>query len=136
MPRVKTGDTYFSMIIRLARTFKVSAFGAVLAYVMLLNVLLAGFAQAAMVDHSLNGAAIICGDTTPSGNKAAAPDKALMQHCQMCCLAAHNDMTLPPAVAALLARLGVVSAKLFPLNIAGADFARSHFSEARGPPLS
>jgi hypothetical protein len=124
------------MITRLARTFKVSAFGAMLAYVMLLNVLLAGFAQAAMVDHALNGAASICTDFAPSGNTGAAPDKALIQHCQMCCLAAHDDMALPPVVAAILARLGVVSAKLFPLEIAGMNLAKTQFTEARGPPLS
>jgi hypothetical protein len=134
------GPTQHGLIIfmlrQLARKFKGSAFSAILAYVLLLNVLLAGFAQAAMVDHAINGTAVMCTVITPVDDHAAAPDRALIRQCQMCCLAGQNSVAMPPVVTALLARLGVVSAKLFPLKIAGAVFTNTHFVEARGPPLS
>jgi hypothetical protein len=79
---------------------------------------------------------VICTYETPVGDTVAAPDKALMHHCQMCCLAAHDNTAMPPVVTALLARLGVVSAQLFPLEIVGPDFTTAYFAEARGPPLS
>jgi hypothetical protein len=123
------------MITRFAHKIKASAFSALLAYVLLLNVLLAGFAQAAMFDHAANSTAVICTVATSSGDNAAAPEKALMQHCQMCCLAAQDDLGLPPIVSQLLARLGVVSAKQFPLEIAGTHFTKTQFTEARGPPV-
>jgi hypothetical protein len=120
------------MIIRLTRTFRLSAFCVMLAYVLLLNVLLAGFAQAAMVDQSLSGVGVICTVATPDGEQKAAPDHA----CQMCCLAAQGQTGVPPIVMALIARLTVVSAILFPRETSGAEFNAASFAQARGPPVS
>jgi hypothetical protein len=124
------------MIIKLARTSIASAFSGFLAYVLFLNVLLAGFALAAMVDHAVNGTTVICSATTPGGDRAVAPDTALMRHCQICGLTAHDKVALPLMVTAMLARLGVVSAKLFPLEIISPNFTTAYFAEARGPPFS
>jgi hypothetical protein len=120
------------MIIRLARIFRLSAFSVVLAYALLLNVLLAGFAQGAMIDQSLSGGGVICTIGTPSGEQKTAPDHA----CQMCCLAAQGQAGVPPIVTALIARLMVVSAMVFPRETAGAAFNAANCAQARGPPLS
>lgn len=117
------------MMIRMAHKFKASAFGALLAYVMLLNVFLAGFAQAARVDQSLNG--VICSANMPENT---IKDKVL-HDCQMCCLAAQGQTGLPPVVKAPVARFTIVSAMLFPLNTIGAEFNAAHFAQARAPPV-
>jgi hypothetical protein len=119
------------MIIRFAHKIKASAFSAMLAYVLMLNVLLAGFAQAAILDQSLNGGGEICSVDMPDNT---AKDK-LLHNCQMCCLAAQGQTGLPPVVTALIARLTVVSAMLFPLKSVGAALNTAYFTQARGPPV-
>ena len=89
------------MIRALARTLRLSAFSAMLAYVLVLNVFLAGFAQAAAFEHAVNGGTEIC-VTDIDGNQIAgtdtapnnAGDKSSLHHCQTCCLSAHS--ALPP----------------------------------------
>jgi hypothetical protein len=119
------------MIIRFAHKIRASAFSAMLAYVLLLNVLLAGFAQAAMLDQSLNGDGDICTVDMPDNTTK---DK-LLHNCQMCCLAAQGQTGLPPVATALIARLTIVSAMLFPLKTAGAALTTAYFTQARGPPV-
>ena len=123
------------MIRALARSIKLSAFSALLAYVLVLNVFVAGFAQAAMFEHAGNGGAEICvtginADQTGSTNTT--PDKSSLHHCQTCCLFAHG--ALPPVAAQHFVRLTIVTALLFALESAGKALAFSGSHKARAPP--
>ena len=127
------------MIHALARTVRLSAFSALLAYVLVLNVFLAGFAQAAAFEHAVNGGTEIC-VTDIDGNQNAgtdtapntAGDKSSLHHCQTCCLFAHS--ALPPVAAQHFVRLIIVTALLFPLESAGTALAFSGSHNARAPP--
>ena len=123
------------MITSLAQRAKRSAFSALLAYVLALNVLLAGFAQAAIVDHALNGNAIIC-TVDGSASDQTQPDKPLQHQCQMCCPAAAGHFAPPPPVASCFARLTVASTLLFPLNDTGLHQLTLSFTKARAPPFA
>jgi hypothetical protein len=119
------------MIIRLAHKIRASALSALHAYVLVLNVLLAGFAQATILNQSQSGDGVICTVDMPDNTTK---DK-LLHNCQMCCLAAHGQTGLPPVVTALIARLTVVSAMLFPLTTTGGELNTAYFMKARGPPV-
>ena len=122
------------MIIRLARTFKASAFGAMLAYVMLLNVLLAGFAQAAIVNHALNGGVEICLPLSGDADTST-PDQRQSHRCQMCCLAAQGHVALSPVGAGFIEHFANISKLPFHREDATLR-AQTLFKEpARGPPF-
>ena len=124
------------MIRALARTIRLSAFSALLAYVLVLNVFLAGFAQAAAFEHTVNGGTEICLtgiNTDQNASTNTIPGKSSLHHCQTCCLFAHS--ALPPVAAQHFERLTIVTALLFPLKSAGTALAFSGSHNARAPPF-
>ena len=123
------------MIRALARTIRLSAFSALLAYVLVLNVFLAGFAQAAAFEHTVNGGTEICLtgiNTDQNASTNTIPGKSSLHHCQTCCLFAHS--ALPPVAVHHFERLIIVSAQLFPLESTGSTFAFNGLHKARAPP--
>jgi hypothetical protein len=120
------------MITRFARIIKASAFSAMLAYVLVLNVLLAGFAQAAILDHALNNGSAICttaGDETPK-------DKRLAHQCPMCCLAVQSHSTLPPVYADFIERFSTISELLLAADDTLIREPSRQITKARAPPFS